>query len=183
MPSYRRDYVKGGCYFFTVVTYQRQRILLDEPFRTALRLSIGEVRQTLPFTTQAWVLLPDHLHCLWTLPEDDYDFSQRWLQIKAGVIRRVGDLYFDPGRLSRSRQKRNESTVWQRRFWEHRIKDERDFARHMDYIHFNPVKHGLVQKPGEWPYSTFGQCVRKGLYEAGWGDAVYFEEPYWKRLE
>jgi putative transposase len=129
------------------------------------------------------VLLPDHLHCIWTLPEDDSDFSQRWLQIKAGVSRRIGHLYFDPGRLSRSRQKRKESTLWQRRFWEHRIKDERDFARHMDYIHFNPVKHGLEQKPGEWPYSTFGQCVRKGLYEAGWGDAVYFEEPYWKRLE
>jgi putative transposase len=183
MPNYRRDYAKGGVYFFTVVTHQRQKIMLEESFRTALRLSIQDVRKHLPFTVDAWVLLPDHLHCIWTLPEGDDDFSERWSQIKSGVTRRVGELYFDPNKLSKSRERRKESTIWQRRFWEHRVRDERDLARHMDYVHYNPVKHGLVQKPSEWPYSTFALCVRKGLYEPEWGEAVLFEQPYWKQVE
>jgi len=107
----------------------------------------------------AIVVLPDHLHCLWRLPEGDSDFSERWRQIKRvvsiGVAAKTND--------------RGEKTLWQRRFWEHLIRDEADWRKHMDYIHYNPVKHGYTASPGEWAYSSFAKAVERGWYTLDWG--------------
>jgi putative transposase len=168
MPSYRRHYREGGSYFFTVVTQHRQKILLNEDIRKSLRASITEVRKTLPFKVEAWVLLPDHLHCIWTLPENDDNYSLRWLLIKRGVSKRCKN-YFDAKKQSTSRKSRNESTIWQRRFWEHHIRDDEDFERCMNYVHINPVQHGYVKRPIDYLYSTFHRCVKLGIYVQDWG--------------
>ena len=177
MPHYRRS-LTGSTYFFTVVTHRRRPILCDDAIRTALRYAIERVRIRLPFTTDAMVLMPDHLHCIWTLPDGDANFSSRWVQIKHHVSYTCGNLY--PMTMSRSRQERRTASIWQRRFWEHQIRDDIDMERHVDYIHFNPVKHGLVAAASDWPYSTFGRFVRQGIYAADWGgnpacDGMEFE--------
>lgn len=177
MPHYRRA-LTGTSYFFTVVTHRRRPILCDDSIRIALRQAIEQVRSRLPFTTDAMVLMPDHLHCIWTLPDGDNDFSSRWSQIKHHVSYSCGQLY--SAALSKSRQRQRMAAIWQRRFWEHQIRDELDMERHVDYIHFNPVKHGLVAAASEWPYSTFERFVRAGIYPADWGgnpacDGMEFE--------
>jgi len=181
MANYRRLKITGGTYFFTVVTYRRQPILCDEPIRKALREGVAATRVVCPFSIDGWVLLPDHLHCLWTLPSGDADFGKRWSMIKRFVSQYCGAVVGARGAPCgdgggrggaygiESRCKRHEATIWQRRFWEHAIRDEGDFARHMDYLHYNPVRHGLVQTVGEWPYSTFHRCVREGVYPSDWG--------------
>ncbi len=169
MSRYRRLSLAGGTYFFTVVMYRRQTILCDDMMRSALRAAIESVRRTRPFTIDAWVLLPDHLHCIWTLPEGDADFSTRWMMIKRKVSFTCATNYLRKDLLTASKQKHRESTLWQRRFWEHQIRDDDDFARHMDYLHFNPVKHGLVANVKEWPYSSFHRLVEQGRYSANWG--------------
>ena len=166
MPRYVRNYIQGGTYFFTVVTYNRRPWLCTDRARLALRLAIESVREKLPFLIDAWVLLPDHLHCIWTLPQDDHDFSTRWRLLRGHVSRALAE---DGERLTISRQKRRERGLWQRRFWEHTIRDEADFTAHCDYIHFNPVKHGLCDSPLEWEYSTFHRFVDSGLYVQDWG--------------
>lgn len=168
MSRYRRATTAGSSYFFTVVSYQRQPILCDDSIRDALRKAIEAVRASRPFTIEAWVLLPDHLHCIWTLPDGDADFSTRWMKIKRAVSLACGDEYRRDDLMSASKLKHRESTIWQRRFWEHKIRDEEDFARHAEYIHFNPVKHGHVQRAMDWPYSTFHRYVREGLYVQDW---------------
>src|SRR6266446_1422133 len=120
------------------------------------------VRRHAPFRIDTWVVLPDHMHCLWTLPPGDGDFPGRWRAIKTALAKAL------PARESRSPAGRGERGIWQRRYWEHTIRDDRDFAAHLDYTHFNPVKHGLVKHPADWPHSSFRQCVAKGLYPAGW---------------
>jgi REP-associated tyrosine transposase len=171
MPNDRRAAVKGGTYFFTAATFQRRPLLTTDRVRAALRDAIQQVRATSPFTVEAWVLLPDHLHCIWTLPPDDTDFSRRW-----GMIKRLvsgccaGDLASSVA-TTPSRVHRREAAFWQRRYWEHLIRDEDDFHRHVDYIHWNPVKHGLVQRAAQWPYSTFHRFVSDGVYAADWGIA------------
>jgi putative transposase len=159
----------GATYFFTVVTHQRQAILNKPESRTILRQVIDEVRKQHPFAIDAWVLLPDHLHCMWTLPKGDADYSKRWGIIKARFTKQAKHLFECDEQLSNSRQQHRESAVWQRRFWEHQIRDEVDYQRHMDYIHFNPVKHGLVKEVNAWPYSTFHRYVRKEIYAKDWG--------------
>ncbi|MFN3791323.1 REP-associated tyrosine transposase [Massilia sp.] len=154
----------GTSYFFTVVTHRRRPILCDDPIRLALRLAIEQVRSRRPFTTNAMVLMPDHLHCIWTLPDGDNDFSSRWSQIKHHVSYSCSQQY--SATLSKSRQRQRMAAIWQRRFWEHQIRDDLDMERHVDYIHFNPVKHGLVAAASEWPYSTFKRFVRDGIYAA-----------------
>jgi putative transposase len=168
MPNYRRAWTSGGCFFFTVVTYRRRADLCDGAIRHALRDAIRRVRESRPFRIEAWVLLPDHLHCVWTLPEGDADFSIRWRLIKTLVTRQ---LRTTNSRVSvRSiRPKRQEGDLWQRRYWEHRIRDEADFNSHCDYIHYNPVKHGLCAAPLHWPYSTFHRFVQQKKYPAEWG--------------
>ena len=154
MSNYRRAYVPGGRYFFTVVCWRR-RPLLASPERVALlREALRTVRRARPFDIDAMVVMPEHLHCIWRLPAGDTDYSSRWRDIKKYVTRRIDE---DAGR------------VWQARFWEHVLRDERDWRRHVDYIHYNPVKHGLVARVGEWPYSSFALAVRRGWYDADWG--------------
>lgn len=164
---YRRAIVPGGTFFFTLVTYRRRPILASDEAVGALRDAFRYVRQSRPFDIDAIVVMPDHLHCIWTLPPDDADFSTRWRLIKTrfakhcpDTLRRIPDA---------ARQRKGEQAVWQHRYWERQIRDEADFARHADYIHYNPVKHGLVRSPAEWPYSSFGRYVKAGIYVLDWG--------------
>jgi putative transposase len=117
------------------------------------------------------VILPDHLHCIWTLPPEDTDFLTRWGlkkgQFSRGIEKRES--------ISRSRSTRGERGIWQRRFWEHLIRDDEDFNRHIDYIHWNPVKHGWAKHVADWPYSSFHHYVRRGLYPANWGAEIGLE--------
>ena len=171
MSNYRRANTKGGSYFFTLVTYRRQRFLCDENVRNALRDGIRDVQTIHPFTIDGWVLLPDHLHCIWTLPNNDDDFSLRWRQIKSAFSRQLPTTE----RRSDSRVDKNERGIWQRRFWEHAIRNEPDYQRHVDYIHFNPVKHEWASRVSDWPYSTFSKYVEQGIYPLNWGNG-YVEE-------
>ena len=168
MSHYRRSNVTGATFFFTVAMHRRQPILTDEPFRRALRDAVREVREDMPFAIDAWVLLPDHLHCIWTLPSNDADFGRRWGCIKRLVTRAVAADYEQADWRTPSRITRRESTIWQRRFWEHQIRDDSDYASHMDYVHINPVKHGLVHTVADWPHSTFHRLVHAGMYPPDW---------------
>lgn len=167
MPRYRRQFA-GSTYFFTAVAYQRRSIFCTPVFRNALRDAIHTVRLTRPFIVDAWVLLPDHMHCIWTLPDDDHDYSTRWEEIKRHLTSACRERLHDPRLLTRAARQRKESTIWQRRFREHQIRDESDMEKHVDYIHFNPVKHGQVRQVCAWPYSTFHRYVRAGMYSADW---------------
>ena len=142
MPNYRRATAKGATYFFAVVTFQRQKFLTRSESRKALRNAVAAAKQHDAFDIEAWVLLPDHMHCIWTLPENDSDFSRRWGLIKAKFTKQSRARLHNETWMNQSRHKHRESTIWQRRFWEHRIRDDRDFERHVDYIHFNPIRHG-----------------------------------------
>jgi putative transposase len=160
MPDYRRNRVPGGCYFFTANLANRQSDLLIreiESFRAAVRF----VRQTTPFHIDSWVVLPDHMHCIWTLPKDDSDYSTRWRTIKTQFTKAMA-------RTAQNHPNAAARPIWQNRFWEHTIRDDQDYRTHMDYIHFNPVKHGHAPHPAAWPYSTFQKCVALGLYPPSW---------------
>jgi putative transposase len=169
MSRYRRAKTAGGTYFFTVVTYRRQAFLCDDDVRKAMRDAIERVRERHDFRIDAWVLLPDHLHCVWTLPPDDADFSLRWNLIKRWVTRACGDRLLRAEWMTTSKRVHRESTLWQRRFWEHQIRDDDDYRSHVDYVHFNPVKHGYVEKVVDWAYSSFHRYVREGVYPREWG--------------
>ncbi|MBF0286858.1 MAG: transposase [SAR324 cluster bacterium] len=173
MTNYRRWRQEGGTYFFTVVTHHRRNILTQEQSRLLLREAIQEIQRTRPFQIDAWVLLPEHLHCVWTLPEGDNDFSTRWSLIKGYFSKNAKELFYDKDSLSLSQLKKNEFGIWQRRFWEHLIRDEADFNRHVDYIHFNPMKHGLVTNARDWPYSTIHRYIEEGMYPGNWGEGLY----------
>jgi len=163
MTQYRRARIEGGCYFFTVALEDRRSSLLVDRV-DLLRASFQQTLQRHPFTIDAIVILPDHLHCIWTLPEGDADYSNRWSRIKAMFSRGI-----EPGeRRRQSRIRRQERGIWQRRFWEHAIRDERDFANHVDYIHINPVKHGLIRRAIDWPHSSIHRYVKRGLCDPSW---------------
>ena len=164
MPDFHRYRVPGGCYFFTVNLLERRGNALLNDRIDLLRDAVRRVRRSRPFTIDAWAVLPDHLHCVWTLPPGDDDFSTRWRLIKTFFVRGLPRTE----RLSRVRRAGGERGIWQRRFWEHAIRDDEDYAAHMDYVHFNPVKHGLVASPANWPYSTFKSCVDRDLYPEDW---------------
>src|SRR4030067_578999 len=142
MSRYRRASAAGASYFFTVVPYRRTPCVCTDTVRNALRSAIETVRASRPFVIDAWVLLPDHLHCVWTLPDDDADFSTRWMMIKRAVSLACREDYRRSCLMTASKLKHRESTIWQRRFLEHQIRNEDDLVRHVNYIHFNPVKHG-----------------------------------------
>ena len=163
MTEYRRYRVKGGTYFFTVNLEDRQQTLLIDRI-TELREAFRQVKHHHPFTLDAVVILPDHLHALWTLPEGDDDFSLRWRQIKSAFSRALehGE------QITKSRKMKGERGIWQRRFWEHAIRDDADYIAHVDYIHYNPVKHGHVGRALDWPYSTFHRFVQRGVYPQDW---------------
>jgi len=164
MPNYVRAKFEGGFYFFTVVTYERVKLFNSEIARRCLKIAIKETRSKRPYETVAFCLLPEHLHCVWKLPENDADFSKRWSSIKGlfsiEYLRIVGQRR----QASISRKRRGEVCLWQRRFWEHQIRDENDLQRHVDYIHYNPVKHELVDRVEDWPWSTYHRYVRGGFY-------------------
>jgi putative transposase len=168
MPRYRRLKIEGATYFFTVNTHLRRPILTTEVVREALREGIMQLRQNMPFTIEAWVLLPDHIHTIWTLPPGDANYASRWAIIKREASKRWQSSK-GPTMLSASQQIRQETGFWQRRFWEHQIRDDIDFQRHLDYIHWNPVKHGYARKVADWPYSTFHRFLAQGLYPPDWG--------------
>lgn len=155
----------GGTFFFTVTLLERHGNDLLVRYIDHLRELVREVKQRHPFTIHGWAVLPDHLHCVIELPAGDADFALRWRLIKAGFSRRLPLLE----RRSAVRQGRRERGIWQWRYWEHQIRDEADFARHLDYLHFNPVKHGWVPRVADWPYSTFHRYVADGLLVADWG--------------
>jgi putative transposase len=163
MTDYRRHRVPGGCYFFTLNLLGRRGNTLLTDRIDLLREAVRRVRRSRPFSIDAWVVLPDHLHAVWMLPPGDDDFSTRWRLIKSFFVRDLPKTE----RLSRVRRDDGERGIWQRR-WEHAIRDDEDYGAHVDYVHFNPVKHGLVAAPAEWPYSTFKACVHRGLYPLDW---------------
>ncbi|MGL4315877.1 MAG: REP-associated tyrosine transposase [Pseudomonas sp.] len=171
MPYYRRAAIPGGSYFFTVVTARRQPTLTNTDIRSALREGISLVRQALPFRIDGWVLLPDHLHAIWTLPEGDSDFSTRWRLIKRHVTRSCGSAYIHPEYLHKRPMTKGCGTLWQPRFREHLIRDERDWRQHLDYLHGNPLKHGLVGQVRDWPWSSH-RHVRQGVYPLDWGESA-----------
>jgi putative transposase len=167
MSNYRRA-TEGNTFFFTVVTHRRQRFLIDEDVRQALRTAIERVTETAPFQIDAIVLLPDHLHCIWTLPKDDTEYAMRWRLIKTFVTQTCRNRIERPEYLSGRRTSKGQSTLWQNRYREYRIRDDSDFQKHVDYIHWNPVKHGLVDRVVDWPHSSFHRYVREGLCPSNW---------------
>ncbi len=200
MPNYRRPKPRAATVFFTVCLAQRGGSLLVDEI-DILRESVAVTRKRRPFRIDAWIVLPDHMHAIWTLPEDDPNYSDRWGAIKArfskcvrlkaagqldaqggtvgykptlhseqtdAAMRRVG---FQPTEIEAVRKTRSPSKVakgdagiWQRRFWEHHIRDEQDYAAHMHYVLTNPVKHGLVTRPEDWPYSSIHRDIKAGLW-------------------
>ncbi len=167
MTDYRRNFIAGGSFFFTVNPLDRRLSLLTSHVNE-LRSAIRETRKRYPFTIDAIVVLPDHLHVVWTLPESDADFATRWRLIKSTFSRSAPS----GEEVSASRAAKGERGIWQRRYWEHTIRDENDFARHVDYIHINPVKHGLVTHVRDWPHSSFHRMVRLGIYPEDWAGNV-----------
>jgi putative transposase len=169
MSDYRRYFVPGATYFFTIVTYKRRPLFADAVNIQRLRDSISIAKNELPFEINAAVVLPDHMHFIWSIPHGDDNYSKRIGRMKVEFTRMYHGRAELPRNVSRSRRKRHESDVWQRRFWEHTIEDEHDFDRHFDYIHYNPVKHELVSCPHAWTPTTFHHWVAKGVYDQFWG--------------
>lgn len=164
MTDYRRRRFPGGYYFFTVITHNRRPIFKSDAARRYLRQAWVQTQSQRPFKTVALCLMPDHLHCVWKLPEDDFNYSDRWSAIKSCFTRlwlASGGGEIDP---SPSRRKKRERGIWQRRFWEHQIRDWEDLERHVLYIHTNPLKHGLVEHPQQWPWSTWHKYYKRGFY-------------------
>ncbi len=164
MPNYRRAFLPGGPWFFTVNLLERHGNDLLVCEIDLLRHIVRRVRQQHPFHIDAWVVLPEHLHCVMTLPPGDSDFSLRWRLIKSGFSRALPKTE----RRSRVRQAAGERGIWQRHYWEHLIRDEADYRRHVDYVHVNPLKHGHVKRVRDWPYSTFHHYVATGVYPVDW---------------
>jgi putative transposase len=160
---YRRADAPGGTFFFAVNLANRSSRLLTGHI-DLLRDGVRDVRRAHPFTIVAMVVLPDHLHAIWTLPAGDGDYALRWALIKAGFSRRLEKT--DP--VSEARRRKRERGIWQRRYWEHQLRDEADLARHVDYIHINPVKHGHAGTPVEWPYSSIHRYIRQGILPPDW---------------
>ncbi len=182
MPDYRRWYVPGGTYFFTLVTFDRLAFLTSDQARSLLREAIDEVREEMPLQVVAWVLLPDHLHTVWTLPAGDSRYSERWKRIKGEFSKSYLASGGEEGTRNRSRRRRREAAVWQRHFWEHTVEDEDDLFGCVDYVHWNPVKHGLVRRVRDWPWSTFHRFVKAGHYTTDWGSVdpcPGYDAPEW----
>ncbi len=162
MSNYRRAQVPGATYFFTVNLRNRSSDLLVRQV-ALLRECVRATRSRHPFHIDAWVVLPEHMHCMWTLPPGDADFALRWKIIKSAFSRRLPATE----RLTPTQERRGERGIWQRRYWEHLIRDEQDYQRHFDYIHYNPLKHGHVERIADWPWSSFHRAVAMGVYSAG----------------
>jgi putative transposase len=170
MTNYRRSNLAGASYFFTVNLADRSQTLLTDHI-DLLRKAFEYTRERHPFVVDAIVVLPEHIHAIWTLPAEDSDFALRWRLIKTVFSRGLphGE------HRSNSRQSKGERGIWQRRYWEHLIRDEADFSRHVDYIHINPVKHGFVSRVAEWPHSSFHRYVQAGILPQNWAGDVGVE--------
>ena len=169
MPNYRRDFIQGGMYFFTIVLQDRSKdwlVRYIKEFREAYK----ETLEHCPFETVAICILPDHLHLIMQLPENDSDFSKRIRILKTNFTKRLPKECYNL--FNESRTKRGELGVWQRRFWEHRIRDDKDLSEHIDYIYYNPVKHGYVRSVKDWQYSSFHQDVKNGIMDIDWGSDI-----------
>jgi len=173
---YRRVLFKGATYFFTVNLADRRSDLLVEKVGD-LREVVRNVHKVHPFEIIAWVVMPDHLHAVWRLPEGDSDYAMRWTLIKANFSRRLPKFE----QISDSRRKKGERGIWQKRFWEHTIRDDNDLQRHVDYTHYNPVKHGLVGKASDWQFSSIHRSIRMGWITEDWGCADEFSEDFGER--
>ncbi len=167
MPDYRRLFIPGGCWFFTATLSDRRSRLLVERI-DVLRMAVAAVKRAHPFGIDAMVVLPDHIHAVWTLPEGDADFPLRWRLIK----RAFSVALPEEAGLATARRREGERGIWQRRYWEHLIRDDDDFGRHVDYCHINPMRHGLVSRVRDWPYSSFHRAVAAGTYAEDWGGEV-----------
>lgn len=154
MPEYHRVIIPGGTFFFTVVTWQRRPLFAQDSARTILRKAFQLTRERYPFRLDEICLLPDHLHCIWTLPEGESNYSIRWGFLKSWFSRQFLASNTISSIPNESRKKRREAAIWQRRFWEHAIRDEEDYIRHAEYIHNNPIKHGFVERAVDWPWSS-----------------------------
>ncbi len=177
MADYRRSRIEGGTYFFTVVTHGRSPLFADVSARELLGDKLRECREAWPFEIDAIVLLPDHLHAIWTLPRGDSDYGQRWAWIKKEFTKAWLAAGGAEQPVSEVRRDRGDRGVWQPRFWEHAVEDEHDFDRHFDYVHYNPVKHGLASSPADWPHSSFRRWVARGVYDEHWGrTALTFDD-------
>ena len=164
---YRRANVAGASYFFTVNLAERESKLLTQHI-DPLRDAFKKIQHKHPFIMDAIVILPEHLHTIWTLPETDAAFATRWRLIKSAFSRAIPNTEL----ISASRLHKSERGIWQRRYWEHLIRDEEDFQRHVDYIHFNPVKHGYVSSPVEWPHSSIHRAIREGVVPPDWAGDI-----------
>jgi len=162
MSQYRRAFIPGGCFFFTLVTHKRHQYFSEKNNINRLREAFNHVKEKHPFTIDAITILPDHLHTIWRLPDGDTNYSLRWRLIK----------HFVATGIKTSSNHRNEKQIWQRRFWEHTIRNEKDWRNHMDYIHYNPVKHGYVSRPDAWQYSSYSHALNKGWYDINWGRSL-----------
>jgi len=165
--QYRRAFSPGGTFFFTVVTEGRRPVFVSDDVVEVLRCAFRSVRKSRPFQIDAMVVMPDHLHCIWTLPPDDADFAIRWRLIKTSFTRHCPPALHSVS--SPARAAKGEQALWQRRYWEHLLRDENDYALHVDYIHYNPVKHGLATSAIDWPYSSFRRHIEAGIYQLDWG--------------
>jgi putative transposase len=179
---YRRATVPGASYFFTLITYQRIRLFSDPSAVERWHRAVAKVQSTRPFAVEAEAVMPDHLHMSWTLPEMDADYATRIRLIKTAFTKDRSPSS-SGGLTNNSRVSKGERDVWQRRYWEHVIRDERDFQAHVDYIHINPVKHGLVARPSDWPHSTLGVWLERGAYEPWWGTDEMSPLPDWAGRE
>jgi len=168
MAEYRRRYQPGGTYFFTLITHRRRQLFTNALARDLLHQAIQKEQEQRPFEIPAMILLPEHLHCIWKLPDDDSAYDVRWACIKKDFTKHWLQAGGRELPVSPNRAKRREKGVWQRRFWEHTIRDEDDYMKHVNYIHYNPVKHGLAECPHQWPYSSFHRWSEEGYYNSGW---------------
>jgi putative transposase len=182
MADYRRNYIPGGTYFFTVVTHLRRPMLTDDLARTCLHNAIERIRRDWPFEIVAIVLLPDHFHAIWSLPDGDANYSLRLRRIKEeftrGYLERGGTELPE----SASRKAHGQRGIWQKRFWEHTVRDDEDLKRCVDYAHWNPKKHGLVTRVWDWRWSSFHRFVDAGEYDINWGGTdptPGFDTPEW----
>ncbi len=182
MPDYRRWYEPGGTYFFTAVAHVRRPIFCGDMARGCLHDGIEIVRKKWPFKLVAIVLLPDHIHTVWTLPPGDARYPTRWQRLKEEFTRAYlgrGGAEVPP---SLSRLLQGERGVWQRRYWEHTVSDEEDLKRCVDYVHWNPKKHGYVDNVRDWPWSSFHRYVGWGEYTLDWGakdPTPDYNDPEW----
>ncbi len=171
MPEYRRWIEAGATYYFVVVTHNRRAVFDDPQAVALLRQAFAHVRDRHPFSIDAICVLPDHIHAIWTLPDCDADYSMRWRLIKRrfsiGYVSNGGA----DGERSASRLGKRERAIWQRRYWERRVRDDRELEGLVDYVHYNPVKHGFARCPHEWPHSSFHRWVERGVYQRDWGCA------------